>query len=52
MSKRGRNFDKVTLSWLASSYKRKYGLRKWTWRKIIEGIVDEHMEVLGRDASN
>ena len=52
MSKRIRSFDKVTLSWLASSYKRKYGLRKWTWRKIIDGIVDEHMFVIGLEGSS
>ena len=31
-----------SLQWIASNYVRLHGLRNWTWRQIIDGIVFEH----------
>ena len=36
-------FDYDSLSWLSNNYIKKYGLRRWTWRKIINGIIKEQI---------
>ena len=35
-------FKKV--NWLSDKYLAEYGLRKWTWRVVIDGIVKENVE--------
>lgn len=36
-------FDYDSLSWLSNNYIKKYGLRRWTWKKIITGIIKEQI---------
>jgi hypothetical protein len=40
-----------SLGWLAENYIIKKGLRNWTWKVIIEGIIEEHMRSLVRDSN-
>ena len=35
-------FKKV--NWLSDKYLAEYGLRKWTWRVVIDGIVKENVD--------
>lgn len=37
------NFDKTSFRWLEQNYVRIKGLRNWTWKTIVEGIIDEHL---------
>ena len=51
--RRRRNFDTTSFRWLDQNYIRIYGLRNWTWRVIISGIISEHliqMEKEGQDS--
>ena len=36
-------FEIQSFDWLSDKYILLYGLRKWTWRVIIEGIIAENM---------
>ena len=47
--RKNRNFDKTSFEWLAQNYTRKKGLRKWTWRVIIEGIKSEHIHHIKKE---
>lgn len=38
-----KNFELNRVNWLSDRYVCLYGLRKWTWRVIIEGIISENM---------
>ena len=38
------NYDTNSFRWLDQNYIRRHGLRKWTWRAIIEGIITEHLK--------
>ena len=40
------NFDKISLQWLDENYKRRKGLRNWTWKTIITGVITEHIKVI------
>lgn len=46
-SKRQRKYDINGLQWLSENYKKKYGLRKWSWATIINGVIQENLKVLG-----
>ena len=46
-----RSFDKISYRWLDQNYKRIYGLRNWTWRTIIEGIIVEHKKLIKAEGS-
>lgn len=35
-----------SLDWLAKNYVWMYGLRKWNWNLIINGIIKEHINFL------
>ena len=37
------NFDKIPLRWLDENYQNRFGLRNWTWRTIINGVIAEHL---------
>jgi len=39
----------MSYRWLDENYQRRYGLRDWTWRKIIEGIILEHKRQIEAD---
>jgi hypothetical protein len=34
------------LAWLSSNYITKNGLRNWTWQKIIDGVIKEHIKAI------
>lgn len=40
------SYDYSSLEWLSNSYIMKHGLRGWTWKAIIEGIIREHQRVI------
>ena len=37
-------FKKV--NWLSDKYINKYGLRDWTWKAVVDGIIAENVVVL------
>ena len=39
-----KNFELNRVNWLSDRYVCLYGLRNWTWRVIIEGIISENMK--------
>ena len=41
-----KNIDKTSYQWLDEQYVGKYGLRGWTWRTIIQGVINEHLNQL------
>ena len=38
--------DKTSFKWLDENYKRIYGLRNWTWKTIMLGIRNEHLQYI------
>ena len=42
-TRKHRVYDYDSLSWLANNYIKKMGLRKWTWKVIIDGIIVEQI---------
>ena len=44
--KKDKVYDYDSLFWLSKNYIWKRGLRTWTWRIIIEGIIEEHTKTL------
>lgn len=40
---KNKNYDKMSLKWLAENYIWKNGLRSWTWEIIIQGIIRENI---------
>ena len=38
-----KNIDKTSFRWLEQNYIRIKGLRNFTWKTIINGIIDEHL---------
>ena len=39
----------MKLSWLSENYIFKFGLRNWTWKVIIDGIIIEHVKFLSKN---
>ena len=37
------NFDKNSFEWLSENYKRRFGLRNFTWKTMFKGIRNEHL---------
>ena len=37
-------YDNDSLQWLSENFIKKNGLRNWTWRRIIRGIIKEHFK--------
>ena len=46
------NFDSTSFQWLEQNYIRIYGLRKWTWRAIMSGIIKEHINQVENESEN
>jgi hypothetical protein len=42
--KRNKSYDNQSLQWLSENFIKKNGLRRWTWRRIIRGIIKEHIK--------
>ena len=42
-TRRYRKFEIEKVDWLSAKYIMLYGLRGWTWRLIIDGIISENM---------
>ena len=40
------NYDKSSIQWLEANYIRIFGLRNWTWKSIINGIITEHIKII------
>ena len=47
-----RSFDKISYRWLDQNYTRINGLRNWTWRTIIQGIINEHKKLISAEGLN
>ena len=39
------------INWLSDKYVSLYGLRGWTWRVVIQGVIDEQVAVMNSDTS-
>ena len=39
------------INWLSDKYVSLYGLRRWTWRVVIQGVIDEQVAVMNSDTS-
>ena len=50
--KRDLKFEIQRVDWLSDKYILLYGLRNWTWRLIIEGVIDENMQEFQDDSEN
>ena len=46
---RYRIYDIDSLQWLAENYIKMNGLRNWTWKTIIKGIISEHIKTIKMD---
>lgn len=40
------NFDTIPLEWLSENYIKRFGLRNWTWKVIMKGIIKENQKVI------
>jgi len=47
-----RNFDTSSFQWLSENYKKKNGLRDWTWGIMIKGLKIEHLHEIKRLGNN
>ena len=48
-TKKSMSLEFKKVNWLSGKYMLIFGLRNWTWRVIINGIINEHLRVLNSD---
>ena len=46
LRRRHLSYNYSSLEWLSDSYIMKHGLRNWTWKVIIDGIIQEHLRII------